>query len=1118
MLNKLRSFLNLDSEYNCHPAESIISLVKNRGPRRSLFEAKMRPQDVTKYASITYHESVNKLDSGASYLNAVKLSPTSDFNNHTSAQATAATLAATASTTDEWARFFGSQGNEFLEVVAAGPDGSVIIAGTTETPTTFNGQPRIGGDNDIFVAKYDQAGNLQWSLLTGGVNTDYVHAITTDEAGNTYIGGERRLTSVGINYGFIEKISPTGTLLWSKLFNNSNIYGLQYASGSSPALIYSGYETGTVVATQDYIVGSLTPLGNLQWNQVSTASANNGIYASALAPDGSLYVAGTSQGSINGATFNGFISDAFIAKYSQSGGLLWTRFLGEPSRATGRMVGTTSDGSIYVVYQTLAGTSESMGISFWNANGDLIWKKVLPEPYSLIETNRLSVGADDFAYYASGQLLFKISPLGVIDASISIQLPNSFDDIISFRLAPSGAAIIGGYSASQTYLNQQSNGNNDAYVRQAKVLSAFNPVVNSFWPIDGVTNFSPSGNIVLTFNESISRGNGLLELRQGSATGALIESFDATTSTRLSIVGSVLTIDPTNNLASSTQYFLVIPSGAIKDTVGNPYSGTTTYDFTTADIILPTITGITVQGTQAILQFSEAINTAGLLASRFSATVGGAARSITGFSTVTGDPTKLALTISGPAATSSQAVTVSYTDFTAGNDTTGVVQDLAGNDMATTTTPINATTFSSAATVTTLATNYTNLTLTGTTAINGTGNANANTITGNSAVNLITGGAGTDTMDGSNGGDVYIISTSNDHTAAEVRDTGTTGIDELRFSSTTANQTLTVFAGDTGLERVTIGAGTTATATTSGTTALSINATLAPNGLTITGNNGANTLTGTAFADTINGNAGNDTIRGLTGDDFLVGGAGNDTMNGGEGSDIYLITTSAEHTVAEIADNGTNGIDELRFSSTTAGQTLTVFAGDTGLERVVIGNGTAASASTSGTTALSINAAAAVNALTITGNDGVNTLTGSAFADTIIGNGGNDTLNGGLGNDNLTGGTGADIFRFASLLNSTTNVDRITDFTPTAVATTSDRIQLENTGAGLFTAITATGTLAATAFVNGAAFTTAAQRIRYESTTGYLFYDSDGNGAAASIQFATLNTGLAINNTHFVVT
>jgi len=167
------------------------------------------------------------------------------------------------------------------------------------------------------------------------------------------------------------------------------------------------------------------------------------------------------------------------------------------------------------------------------------------------------------------------------------------------------------------------------------------------------------------------------------------------------------------------------------------------------------------------------------------------------------------------------------------------------------------------------------------------------------------------------------------------------------------------------------------------------------------------TATATAGNDILVGTAGADVIAGLAGNDIIVGAAGTDALNGGEGSDLYIISAAWHHPAAEIADNGVAGTDEVRFAATVA-STLTLLAGDTGIEKVVIGTGAAATAVSSGIVALNVNASAALNGLSITGNAGANILTSGMGVDTLNGGGGADTLNGGAGNDVLIGGGGAD--------------------------------------------------------------------------------------------------------------
>ncbi|MBD2145385.1 Calx-beta domain-containing protein, partial [Sphaerospermopsis sp. FACHB-1194] len=189
---------------------------------------------------------------------------------------------------------------------------------------------------------------------------------------------------------------------------------------------------------------------------------------------------------------------------------------------------------------------------------------------------------------------------------------------------------------------------------------------------------------------------------------------------------------------------------------------------------------------------------------------------------------------------------------------------------------------------TTLPAGVENLTLTGTAAINGTGNAGNNVLTGNSANNSLTGGAGNDTLNGGSGTDTLIGGLGND---TYIVDTTTDTITELSGGGTDTIQSSVTFtiATLTNIENLTL----TGTAAINGT-----------------GNAGHNIL---------NGNDANNTLNGGDGNDTLQGGDGMDTLIGGLGDDVYVVDTTTD----TITENPGGGTDTIQSSVTFTIATLT---------------------------------------------------------------------------------------------------------------------------------------------------------------------------------------------------
>lgn len=274
-----------------------------------------------------------------------------------------------------------------------------------------------------------------------------------------------------------------------------------------------------------------------------------------------------------------------------------------------------------------------------------------------------------------------------------------------------------------------------------------------------------------------------------------------------------------------------------------------------------------------------------------------------------------------------------------------------------------------------------NLTLTGSRALMGTGNTQANTLRGNSGNNqllglagddslfggagrdTLRGGTGADAMTGGSGNDSYVVDHRRD-TTVEVSGGGTDDVTAL------LNWTL---AG--GVENLILA---------------ELPGVPDGPGLSGTGNSANNRITGNSDSNLLAGMAGDDSLFGGAGQDVLRGGTGADAMTGGDGGDSYFVDNAGDSTI-ELPGGGTDNVTAI------IDWTLAENVENLTLAEII-----------PPTEAPGLNGFGNTGNNQITGNSDDNRLGGAEGDDSLFGGLGNDTLNGGAGVDQLAGGAGDD--------------------------------------------------------------------------------------------------------------
>lgn len=284
-----------------------------------------------------------------------------------------------------WSKSFGTTGSSSRGFgVTTDASGNVLIAGSFNGTVNFGGVGLVAQGTDVVVAKYNSAGVHLWSKRFGGTMAEQAYALATDASGNVLVTGYFQgtagfggtvLTSGGNNDIFVAKYDASGNHLWSRQLGTTDLdIGNSIVADNTGEVIVTGYLHGIVPS--DIALAKYNATGTVQWIKVigSVEGYDEGLSVASDAA-GNIIMTGSFAGDVDFGGGNLSTSsiddwDAFLVKYNAAGTHLWSSRFGNADLESGFAV-KSDPASNVLVTGYFSGTVNFGGADLTSASGDV---------------------------------------------------------------------------------------------------------------------------------------------------------------------------------------------------------------------------------------------------------------------------------------------------------------------------------------------------------------------------------------------------------------------------------------------------------------------------------------------------------------------------------------------------------------------------------------------------------------------------------------------------------------------------------------------------------------------------------------------------------------------------
>jgi uncharacterized delta-60 repeat protein len=209
----------------------------------------------------------------------------------------------------QWQKTYGSKGYDFAYSVTETIDGGIVLVGQSDV---FS-----GSDNDVWVVKLDNSGDIVWQKTYGDSKDESAKAVLQNPDGTLIIGAWSKSFGNGSSDFWLLKLNSDGSVIWQKAYlanGEDNFFAIDRAKDNGYILV--GGSNSIDNSNYDFLVLRVSENGSILWKKAYGGSETDQASSVATSEGGGFFVAGWSF------SFSGSISsDILVLKTDEDGNL-----------------------------------------------------------------------------------------------------------------------------------------------------------------------------------------------------------------------------------------------------------------------------------------------------------------------------------------------------------------------------------------------------------------------------------------------------------------------------------------------------------------------------------------------------------------------------------------------------------------------------------------------------------------------------------------------------------------------------------------------------------------------------------------------------------------------------